>query len=142
MQIFHKTKFDLKCHSRSQIMTFLIKNPLFLLFMLLIDWRNKCRWTWWKKKIDSYKNNICLGLTLTYVLMDNFCPYFNWRRRKGLLLCFVPQWAFVPASPRPLYKLCYVFILHDYFFSVVLCNKSIFSKKKFISIMIKIFECL
>ena len=41
MQIFHKIKYDLRGHSRSQIMTFLIKNSLFLLFMLLIDWLKK-----------------------------------------------------------------------------------------------------
>ena len=32
-------------------MTFLIKRSLFLLFMWLIDWRNKCRWTLWKDKV-------------------------------------------------------------------------------------------
>ena len=32
-------------------MTFLSKSSLFLLFMLLIDWRNKCRWTLWKDKV-------------------------------------------------------------------------------------------
>ena len=43
MQIFHKIKYDLRGHSKSQITTFLIKTSLFLLFMLLIDLRNKCR---------------------------------------------------------------------------------------------------
>ena len=57
MQIFHKIKYNLRGHSRSQIMTFLMKNSPFLLFMLLIDWRNKCRWTLWK-------NDICLDLNL------------------------------------------------------------------------------
>ena len=28
-----------------------LKKKLFLLFMLLIDWRNKCRWTLWKNKV-------------------------------------------------------------------------------------------
>ena len=51
MQIFYKIKYDLKGHSWSQIMTFLIKNSPSLLFMLLIDWRNKCRWTLWKNKV-------------------------------------------------------------------------------------------
>ena len=51
MQIFHKIKYYLRGHSRSQIMTFLIKNLHFLLFMLLIDWRKKCRWTLWKNKV-------------------------------------------------------------------------------------------
>jgi hypothetical protein len=51
MQIFHKIKYDLRGHSRSQILTFLIKNLLFLLVMLLIDWRNKCCWTLWKNKV-------------------------------------------------------------------------------------------
>ena len=37
MQIFHKIKYDLIGHSRSQIMTFFNKNLPFLLFMLLID---------------------------------------------------------------------------------------------------------
>jgi hypothetical protein len=51
MQIFHKIKYDLRGHSRSQIMTFLIKKSPFLLFMLLIDWKNKCCWTLWKNKV-------------------------------------------------------------------------------------------
>ena len=51
MQIFHKIKYDLRGHSWSQIMTFMIKNSPFLLFMLLIDWRNKCRWRLWKNKV-------------------------------------------------------------------------------------------
>jgi hypothetical protein len=51
MQIFYKIKYDLRGHSRSQIMTFLNKNSPFLLFKLLIDWRNKCRWTLWKNKV-------------------------------------------------------------------------------------------
>ena len=37
LQIFHKIKYVLRDHSRSQIMTFLIKNLLFLLFKLLIN---------------------------------------------------------------------------------------------------------
>ena len=41
MQIFYWIKYDLRGHSRSQIMTLLIKNSPFLLFMLLIDWKNK-----------------------------------------------------------------------------------------------------
>ena len=48
---FYKIKYDLKGHSWSQIMTFLIKNSPSLLFMLLIDWKNKCRWTLWKNKV-------------------------------------------------------------------------------------------
>ena len=36
MQISHKIKYDLRGYSRSQIMTFLIKNSPFLLFMLLM----------------------------------------------------------------------------------------------------------
>ena len=51
MQIFYKIKYDLRGYSRSQIMTFLIKNLPFLLFMLLIDWRNKCRWSLWNNKV-------------------------------------------------------------------------------------------
>ena len=51
LHFFHKIKYDLRGHSRLQIMTFSIKNSLFLLFMLLIDRRNKCRWTLWKKKV-------------------------------------------------------------------------------------------
>ena len=27
-------------------------------------------------KFDLYKDGICLVLTLTYVLMDKFCPFF------------------------------------------------------------------
>ena len=50
MQIFHKIKYDLRGHSRSQIMTFLIKKSPFLLFMLLLE-KNKCRWTLWKNKV-------------------------------------------------------------------------------------------
>ena len=55
MQIFHKIKYDLRGHSRSQKMTFLIKNSPFLLFMLLIIWKNKCRWTLWK--VISFHQN-------------------------------------------------------------------------------------
>ena len=51
MQIFQKIKSDLRGHSRSQIITFLIKNSPFLLFMLLMDWRNKCRWSLWNNKV-------------------------------------------------------------------------------------------
>ena len=63
MQIFHKIKSDLRGHSRSQIMAFLIKN-------WLIDWMPEIT------KFDLYKDNICLVLNLTYVLMDNFLSLF------------------------------------------------------------------
>ena len=43
MQVFHKIKYDLRGHSRSQKLTFIIQNSPFLLFVLLIDLRNKCR---------------------------------------------------------------------------------------------------
>ena len=66
MQIFHKIKYDLIGHSRSQIMTFLIKNSPFLLFMLLIDWRNKCRWKLGKNKVwlIQRRHLPCFGLNL------------------------------------------------------------------------------
>ena len=51
IQIFHEIKCDIRGRSMSQIMTFLIKNSLFLLFMLLINWGNQCRWTLWKNKV-------------------------------------------------------------------------------------------
>ena len=57
-------------------MTFLIKNLLFLLFMLLIDLRNKSAEHYERTKFDLYKDDICLDLTLTYVLMDNFLSLF------------------------------------------------------------------
>ena len=71
MQIFHKIKYDLRGHSRSQIMTFLIKNLIFLLFMLLIEETNAAEY-YERTKFDLYKDDICHVLTLTYVLMDNF----------------------------------------------------------------------
>ena len=71
MQIFHKIKYDLRGHSRSQIMTFLIKNSPPLLFMLLIEETNATE-HYERTKFDLYKDDICLVLTLTYVLMDNF----------------------------------------------------------------------
>ena len=79
MLIFHEIKYDLRGHSRSQIMTFLIKNSPFLLFMLLIDWRNKCRWTLWKNKVWLIQRRhlpCFVVLTLTYVLMDKFLSLF------------------------------------------------------------------
>ena len=60
MQIFQKNKSDLRGHSRSQIMTFLIKNSPFLLFMLLfIDGLNAAD-HYEITKFDLYKDNICL----------------------------------------------------------------------------------
>ena len=54
----------LKGHSRSIKTTFLFKNPLFsfVLFVLLIDWRKKCRWKLWKSKTTFalYIDDICL----------------------------------------------------------------------------------
>ena len=41
-------------------------------------------------------------------------------RHKGLLSCSASQWTFVLVSPRQVNKLCYVFILYDNTFSVVL----------------------
>ena len=75
MQIFHKIKSDIRGHSRSQIMTFLIKNLPFLLFMLLIEETNAAD-HYEITKFDLYKDDICLVLTLTYVLMDNFLSLF------------------------------------------------------------------
>ena len=76
MQIFHKIKSDLRGHSRSQIMTFLIKNWPFLLFMLLlIDWLNAAD-HYEITKFDLYKDDTCLFFTSTYVLMDNFLSLF------------------------------------------------------------------
>ena len=77
IQLFYKTKYDLKGNSRSQTTTLLFKNSLFLLFVLLIDWRNKCRWTL-SKKFDLYNDDICLVFILTCVLIDSFCPCFLW----------------------------------------------------------------
>ena len=59
----------------SHIMTFLSKNSLFLLFMLLIDWLKKTNAAehYERKKFDLYKDDI---LTLTYVLIDNFLSLF------------------------------------------------------------------
>ena len=60
MQIFHKINYDLRAgHSRSQIMTFLIKNSPFLLFMLLIEKTNATLHNE-RTKFDLYKDDICL----------------------------------------------------------------------------------
>ena len=75
MPIFHKIKYDLRVHSRSQIMTFLIKNSPFLLFLLLIEETNAAEY-YERTKFDLYKDDNCLVLTLTYVLMDNFLSLF------------------------------------------------------------------
>ena len=66
MQIFPKIKYDPRGHSRSQIMTFLIKNSAFLLFMLLIDSKNKSRWTLWKNKVwlIQRRHLLCFDLNL------------------------------------------------------------------------------
>ena len=78
MQIFHKIKYDLRGHSRSQRMIFLIENTPFLLFMLLIDWKKTNAAEHYERTMfDLYKDDICLVLTLTYFLMDNFCPCFR-----------------------------------------------------------------
>ena len=58
-------------------MTFLNKNSPFLLFMLLIEEANAAE-HYERTKFDLYKDDICLVLTLTYVLMDNFLSLFNW----------------------------------------------------------------
>ena len=60
MQIFHKIKYDIRGHSRSQIMTLLIKNSPFLLFMLLIDLKKNAAEHYERTKFDLYKNDICL----------------------------------------------------------------------------------
>ena len=79
MQIFYKFKYELRVHSRSQIMTFLIKNELFLLFMLLINWRNKCRWTLWKNKV--------------WLIQRRHLPCFNLNLRSyGQLFVLVLDW--------------------------------------------------
>ena len=76
MKIFHKIKYDLRGHSRSQIITFLIKNSLFLLLMLLIEETNAAE-HYERTKFDLYKEDICLALTLTfYGFMDNFLSLF------------------------------------------------------------------
>ena len=55
-------------------MTFLFKNYLFLLFMLLIDWETNAAEHYEKTRFDLYKDDIFPVLTLTCVLMDNICP--------------------------------------------------------------------
>ena len=59
------------------IMSFLIKNAPFLLFMYwLIEETNAVEY-YERTKFDLYKDDICLVLTLTsYVLMDNFLSLF------------------------------------------------------------------
>ena len=51
MQIFHKIKSHLRGHSRSQIMTFLIKNSPFLCLCNCLILKNKCRWSLWNNKV-------------------------------------------------------------------------------------------
>ena len=75
-QIFHKIEYDLKGHSRSQTMTFLSKNNIFFcLCYWLIEETNAAE-HYERTKFDLYKDDICLVLTLTYVLMDNFLSLF------------------------------------------------------------------
>ena len=73
--------------SRSQTITFLFKNSLFLLFMLLIDWRNKCRWTLWKNKVwliqrwhlPCKKTKFAFQISQPWLtfLWTTFCPCFK-----------------------------------------------------------------
>jgi hypothetical protein len=78
-EIFHRIKYDLKGHSRSQTMTFLFKNNfIFSLFYSLIKETNAAE-HYERTKFDLYKDDLCLILTLTYVLMDNFLSlFFPW----------------------------------------------------------------
>ena len=76
MQIFQKIKFDLRDHSRSQIMTFLIKNHLFFFLCYWLIEKTNATEYYEKTKFDLYKDDICLILTLTYVLIDNFLSLF------------------------------------------------------------------
>ena len=71
MQIFHKINYDLRGCSRSQI-----KNSLlFCLSYWLIEETNAAEY-YERTKFDLYKDDICLVLTLTYILMDNFLSLF------------------------------------------------------------------
>ena len=96
MQIFHKIKSDLRGHSRSQIMTFLNKNMPFLLFMLLIDWRNKCRWSLWNNKVwliqrrhlsDFDLNLRSYGQLFVLVLNQGYSVLLNIPNKTRLLIC-------------------------------------------------------
>ena len=73
---FYKIKYDLRGHSRSQEMTFLIKiSPFVCLCYWLIEETNGAE-HYERTKFDLYKDNTCLVLTLTYILMDNFLSLF------------------------------------------------------------------
>ena len=54
----------------------------FVLFVLLIDWINKYRWKLWNGNDNIWRGCVTtlrtvLMTTLTYVLIDNFCPCFS-----------------------------------------------------------------
>ena len=93
MQIFHKTKYDLRGCSSSQIMTFLIKKiPLFFcLCYWLIEETNPAE-HYERTKFDLYKDDICLVLTLTYVLKDNFLSLFFMRCTFSQSFSWIDVW--------------------------------------------------
>ena len=101
-----------RCHSRSQIKTFLIKNSLFLLFMLLIDWRNKCRWILWKNKVwfIQKRHLPCFNLRSLGKLLSLFC-----RKYYIIIYCTNP-WK------RPHSSMAKSLIIDDWF-----CNLSHFA---------------
>ena len=76
MQIFHKIKYDLRGHSRSQIMTFWSKIRFFFCLCYWLIEETNASEHYERTKFDLYKDDICLVLTLAYVLIDNFCPCF------------------------------------------------------------------
>ena len=87
-QIFHKMKYDSKGHSRSQKMTFSYKNSLFLiyfiLFVLLIDWRNKRRW----KIMKEQKQHLtCTRTKTTFALYKDNNNIYLVQRRYWYCIC-------------------------------------------------------
>ena len=68
IQIFQKIKYELRGHSWSQIMTFLITNFIFSSVCYLLIEETNAAEHYERTKFELYKDNICLVLTLTYVL--------------------------------------------------------------------------
>ena len=83
-KFFIKSSVTLKVNKGHKQWPFLFNNSLFLLLMLLIEETNAAE-HYERTKFDLKKDDICPVLTLTYVLVETFCPcfYFIWLDRKS-----------------------------------------------------------
>ena len=73
-KFFKKSSMTSKVNKGHKQWPFDLKiKKLFLLFMLLIDWRNECRWTLWKNKVwlIQRRHFPCFILTSTWLLSQN-----------------------------------------------------------------------